>query len=270
MRPTVEQVHAATAQYGMWVSYGGAARVVLAIVLLAAAAGVAYAAIRLPLPVRPARPSAAAKTVRVVTWLFAIAVLLVGVTVDVKEVLHEHLLHAPPADPIAPVTFVGVGAIFFIILIVGSSYGMRAALTGAAIGAMAAPMIFEFPFDLIVMARTYPPIPPDPALYRVLFFAPLLLVEVTTLALLTLSPMVRLSRAAFFCFALMVGVFAVWGLFGFAYPSAPVPLTLNVASKILAFAAALSLFLPQRAAVSTPGPAASPPAPLMQAPHQHV
>ena len=46
-------------------------------------------------------------------------------------------------------------------------------------------MVFELPFDLIVMARTFPPIPPNPALYRVLFFAPLFAIEITTLALLT-------------------------------------------------------------------------------------
>jgi hypothetical protein len=263
MKTTLEQIHAATTHYGTWVSYDGVARLVLAIVLVAAAAGVAYAATRLPLPVRPARPSAAASIVRVVTWLFTLAVLLVCVAAYVNQARREHLLHAPPADPITPVTLIGVGAIFVIILIAGSSYGMWTALRSAAIGALAAPMIFEFPFDLIVMARTYPPIPPDPGLYRVLFFAPLLLVEVTTLALLTLSPMVRLSKAAFCCFALMLAVFAVWGLFGFAYPSTAMPLTLNVASKILAFAAALCLFLPQRAQASTPSPATNPPAPVM-------
>ena len=104
-------------------------------------------------------------------------------------------------------------------------------------------MIFEFPFDLIVMARIYPPIPPHPALYRVLFFAFLFLVEVLTLSLLTLSPAVRLSKAAFFIFALMLAVFAVWGLFGFGYPSAPAAFTFNVVSKILAFVVTLSLFL---------------------------
>jgi hypothetical protein len=45
------------------------------------------------------------------------------------------------------------------------------------------------------------------------------------------------------------------GLSGFGYPASPVPFTLNVVSKILAFAVALSLFLPQRARASTPGPA---------------
>jgi NAD(P)-dependent dehydrogenase (short-subunit alcohol dehydrogenase family) len=55
-------------------------------------------------------------------------------------------------------------------------------------------MIFELPFDLIVMARTFPRAP-DPAWSRVLFFAPLFLIEITTLALLTLSPMVQVSKA---------------------------------------------------------------------------
>jgi hypothetical protein len=44
----------------------------------------------------------------------------------------------------------------------------------------------------------------------------------------------------------MLGVFAVWALSGFGYPSAPLPTALNIASKILAFVTALALFLPQR------------------------
>jgi hypothetical protein len=95
------------------------------------------------------------------------------------------------------------------------------------------------------MTRTYP-IPPDPAGYRALFFLPLFAIELTTLALLTLSPMVRLSRATFWSFAAMLAVFAVWALFGFGYPSTPVSITLNVVSKILAFVTALTLFLPVR------------------------
>jgi hypothetical protein len=127
------------------------------------------------------------------------------------------------------------------------------ALTSAVIAAMAGPMIFELPFDLIVMARTYPPIPPDPAWYQALFFAPLLLVEITTLSLLTLSPMARLSRATFFAFALMLAVFAVWAFAGFGYPSAPAPFALNVVSKLLAFVTVSTLFLPQRAQAQTTG-----------------
>jgi hypothetical protein len=43
-------------------------------------------------------------------------------------------------------------------------------------------------------------------------------------------------------------VFAVWALAGFGYPSAPLPIALNIASKILAFITVLTLFLPQRPA----------------------
>jgi hypothetical protein len=254
---TSAPLHAAVTQSGTWVSYDGTARMVLAVVLLAAAGGVAYAATRLPLPVRPPTPSEGARTSRLLTWGFALVAFLVCLPIYVKHARREHLLHAAPADPITPVTVICAGAIFIIILIAGRSRGWRIALASAAIGAAAAPMIFEFPFDLIVMAKTYPPLPPDPALYRVLFFAPLFLVEFTTLALLTLSPMVRLSRAAFFFFALMLAVFAAWGLSGFAYPSTPVPFALNAASKILAFAAALSLFLSRRALASASGPPAS-------------
>jgi hypothetical protein len=243
----------------LWVSYGGSAKIVLAGVLLAAAAGVVYAAIRLPLPARPAKPGEKTATFMFVTWGFAIAAFAGCATAYVKAARREHVFHAPPVDPITPVTLSCVGVLFVVILLVSArSLGWGNALGSAVIGALAAPMIFEFPFDLIVMARTSPPIPPHPALYRALFFAPLLLIEVLTLALLMVSPAVRLSKAALISFALMLAVFAAWGLFGFAYPSAPVPFTLNVVSKILAFVVTLSLFLPQAARASAPGPVSSP------------
>ena len=231
--------------YGTWVSYSGTARAGLAIALLAAAGGLAFAGTRWPGPFRARRPGRAAAAFMLVTWVLAIITFLAGLAVYVDQLTQDQLAKAPPADPIAPVTFLGVATMFLAILI-ASAGGFAARLGSAIIGALAAPMIFELPFDLIVMTRTYPPIPPDPALYRALFFLPLLLVEVTTLSLLTLSPMVRVSRASFVCFALMLAVFAVWALTGFGYPSAPVPITLNVVSKILAFVTALTLFLPQR------------------------
>jgi hypothetical protein len=38
----------------------------------------------------------------------------------------------------------------------------------------------------------------------------------------------------------------VWALSGFAYPATPGPIAFNVLSKMLAFATALTLFLPPR------------------------
>ena len=232
-------------QYGTWVSYGGGARIWLAVGLLAAAGSLAYAGIRLPLPARATRPGQAAAVVMILAWAASIFAFLVCLTVYIRQYIREyHPAQAAPTDRIAPVTLLAAAAVFVIILS-RSTPGFRTRLASAAIGAIAAPMIFELPFDLIVMARTYPPIPPDPALYRALFFVPLFLIEITTLLLLRLSPMVRLTRATFFSFALMLGVFAVWALSGFGYPSAPVPITLNVVSKLLAFVTVLTLFFPR-------------------------
>lgn len=243
-------------QYGTWVSYGGAARIWLAVGLLGVAGGLVCAGTWLPLPARAARPGRTAVIAALVAWVAAIAAWLVCVVIYVRQYLHEYHISAAkaaPADPIAPVTFLAAVAVFVVILIC-SSPGGGTRLASAAIGAIAAPIIFELPFDLIVMARVYPPIQPDPAFYRALFFVPLFLIEITTLLLLRLSPMVRLTRATFFSLALMLGVFAAWALSGFGYPSAPVPTTLNIVSKLLAFAVVLTLFFPQRprATANTP------------------
>jgi hypothetical protein len=235
--------------YGTWVSYGGAARIWLAVILLAAAAGLVCAGIWLPLPARAATPSRMAVIVTLLVWVAAITAWLVCFVIYVRQYLHAYhiaVAKAAPPDHVAPITFLAVAAVVFIIVTRRSPADGGTRLASAAIGAIAAPLIFELPFDLIVMARTYPPIPPDPALYRALFFVPLFLIEITTLLLLSLSPLVRLTRATLFCLALMLCVFAVWALSGFDYPSAWLPTTLNIVSKLLAFAVVLTLFFPRR------------------------
>jgi hypothetical protein len=218
---------------------------------VAAAAVLAYVGLRLSLPANPPRPGRKTAVFMLVAWAVAIAAFLACFAVYAQQARRDGLLHSLPPDHIFPITFIAAGVTFFIIVVNGP--GGWIAFASGAIGAMAGPMVFEFPFDLIVMTRTYPPIPPDPALYRAVFFVPLFLVEITTLSLLTLSPMVRLSRATFFSFAAMLAVFAIWALTGFGYPSAPVPFALNVVSKLLAFVTVLTLFLPQRAQTQTGG-----------------
>jgi hypothetical protein len=237
--------------YGTWVSYSGAARVVLTVGLLAIAACVTLAGTLLPrlartLPSPAIRPGRAVAAGLVTAWVLAIVAFGVGASLYVEQLRRVHLAQAPPDDPITPVTVIAV-MITFIAIFLASPHRFWTRLLSAAVGAMAGPMIFELPFDLIVMTRTYPPIPPDPALYRAYFFAPLILTEITSLSLLALSPMVRLARSTFVAFALMLAVFAIWSVSGFGYPSSAGPITLNVISKILAFATALTLFLPQRA-----------------------
>ncbi len=244
---------------GGWVGYSGDAKIELAVGLLAVAGGAAYAGIRLRRPVRAARPPTSVVVLMFSLWAAALIAFLVGLAVYVKQFLHDYPdIRSGVHNPITPVTLLAAAAIFGIVMTrTGWRYQTR--LGSAVVAAMAAPMIFELPFDLIVMARTYPALPPDPALYRAVFFTPLLLVELTTLWLLTLSPMVRVRRSTFFCFALMIGVFAIWALFGFGYPQSALPITMNVVSKILAFVTALTLFLPDRLRDwRTDGPARAP------------
>ena len=197
---------------GTWVSYGGAGAIVLAGVLAVIAVAIACAGFRLPRSARFPRAWRPARIVTLAIWLLAFLAFPVCVHLYVLHAAREHVAVAPPADPITPFTLIGAGVIFCVIAMVYNSRGWRTSLWSAFIAAIAAPMIFEFPFDLIVMTRIYPGLPPDPALYRALFFAPLILIEISTLALLISSPAARLTRPALWSLAAMFAVFAGWAL----------------------------------------------------------
>lgn len=227
-----------------WVVYDGTARIVLVVVVLAAAAAVAYAGVRLPLPVSPPQPRRTVVITMIAIWVAAIVALLVFVAVYEVQLIQAGSVPVKRSDPITPITLVGILAVFVIIAVVHRARGWRVALGSALIGALAAPWIFEVPFDLIILPRTHPGI--DPGLYRVLLFGPLILTGVMTVVLLALSPVVRLRRLTLLSFAATLSVFAAWGLLGFGYPSTPGSIILNTLSKILGLFTGLSLFLPRR------------------------
>jgi hypothetical protein len=230
-------------QYPSWAMYSGSARIVLAVILLIVAAAVAGAGTRLPLPARLPRPGRITTYVLFTGWgvvIFAFLAVLADLTQQAQQ--HPGPPRATGPGPIAPITFTAVVVTFAVVILLGRAYEWPVRLWGAAIGALAAPMIFEFPFDFIVMTR----ITGVPAAHLVAFFVPLYLIEIVTLVLLATSPMVRLRRLTFFCFALILVVFAIWALYGFGYPNTSLFYSLNVISKLLAFATALTLFLPQR------------------------
>jgi hypothetical protein len=179
----------------------------------------------------------------VVSWVVALAAFIAGFVVYARQEIHDYPRMTAPPTPVLPVTLAAavVTAILIGMRTTGTSRGR---LANAVIGAAVAPMLFELPFDVIVMNRTYPPVAPHPTLYRLVFFGPLLLVELTTIALLSLTPGAVLSRVAVNTFAVMVIVFAGWALAGFAFPSTPVSFTFNASSKLLAFLAMLGLFFP--------------------------
>ncbi len=237
-----------------WISYGGGARVALAVVLLLAAAGVIAAGARLRRPARLGRPGRTAQNILLAAWTTSLVAFVACYSALAQLARHDHLAHSQPPDPITPVTFTAAGVSFLVILAVTRGHDWPARVAAAAAGAIAAPMIFEVPFDLIVMTRLSPPLPPGGG---ALLFVPLFAVEITTLSLLPLSGLARISRAGVFAFAAVLAVFALWALSGFGYPSAPLPYTLNVISKIAAFVAALTLFLPPRARAQASSPSSA-------------
>jgi len=252
-------------QYATWASYSGDARIWLAIGLLAAAVAVVLAALRLPLPVQFSQPGPAGRGVLMAAWGVSLTALLVCGGTYFRRAFHVIRASGGSAPgvklTILPVTLTAA-AILFVFIIARRSPDLPTRRASAIIGAIAAPMIFELPFDPLVIFRFHRvmSVPPPWALV----YPALLLVEITTLLLLWLSPMVRLTRATFFSFALMLGVWAAWALAaGFGYPSAPLPIALNVASKLLAFVAAFTLFLPRRSASERADAASSRPAGLI-------
>jgi hypothetical protein len=241
------------AQHASWVSYSGSSRIVLAIILLIVAAAVAGAGARLSRPATLPRPGRITTYVLLTVWVVVIFAFLSVLSVLTQQAQQAHpgRVRATGPGPIAPVTYTAVVVTFVVIIALGRAYDWPARLGGAAIGALAAPMIFEFPFDFIVLTR----ISPISTGHLVLFFVPLFLIEIITLTLLAASPMVRLRRSTFFCFASILVVFAIWALYGFGYPNTSLFYSLNVVSKLLAFATALTLFLPQRARAAAAPPA---------------
>ena len=165
-----------------WISYGGGEAILLAIVLVVVAGGFAYAGKWLRAPLRLPRPGATLAAFMIAIWLLAIYDAFVATHVyglQVKQAYPDFV-----AARVRVGTFVDALVTFFVILYLTRRWGWKVALASAVIGTAAAPMIFELPFDLIVMTRTNPSIPTSPMLYRQLFFAPLFLVELSTVSLL--------------------------------------------------------------------------------------
>ena len=224
-----------------WVSYGAGEATLLAIVLLVVAGGFACAGKRLRAPLAITRPGGTVAGFMVAICLLAIYTVCIAWLVYGLQVKQAYPGFVAPRVRVG--TFVDAPVTFFVILYLTRRWGWKVALASAVIGTAAAWNMFEFPFDLIIMTRTNPPIPTYPMLYRQLIFLPLFLVQFSTVSLLTLLPSMRVTAYASYAVAGMFVVFAVWAVFGFAFPAEPLPLALNVISKILCFVAAIMLFV---------------------------
>jgi hypothetical protein len=230
--------------YGIWRPYGGVDALALALALLLVGAAFAFLGIRLRRPVGPARPGKALGFLLVLTWLLSLATFAVALGTYRQALFQQAGPVSTPASPIAPVTALSAVVALVAIAFLSRHHDLWTALSSAVVGAIAAPMMFELPFDLIVMWRT--PHPEPETLFALLYFLPLFMLEISSFSLLTLSPLARVSKYTLFALATVFFVFAVWALTGFSYPSSPMPFALNATSKVMCFVAAVTLFLPRR------------------------
>ena len=230
-------------QYGTWSPYVGSDALLLAAVLFIIAGVLTYLGTRLHRSVGVNRPGKTLSIFLVVMWCLFLATYAIAILTYVRALFQQYGAFIPPPSPSTPVTVLSGLVAFIVISYLSRHHGLKIALGSALVGTIAAPFIFELPFDLIVMGKLFPP--PATQL-TLLFFLPLFLVEISSFSLLTLSRLTKLSNYTLFSLAAMFLVFAVWALFGFSYPSNPIPFALNVVSKILSFVAAVTLFLPQK------------------------
>ena len=234
--------------------------IILATVLFVITGMLLYLGTRIHHPLAAKRPGLFLGVCLVVIFLLSGFTFLVAAIVE-GLALKQQLGSGPvtgPANHITPITLVCGFVAFFVILYLTSSRGTSpisprqfwVAVGSAIVGTIAAPLIFELPFDLMIMGRAHYPTPH--VLFALLAFCPLFLVEISSFTMLTLSPFMKVSRLTLFLLAGMFFVFAVWAVFGFTYPSVPISYACNAISKILAFAVAVSLFLTRQPAAQAP------------------
>jgi hypothetical protein len=231
-------------KYGTWESYSGNATLILAAVLLVAAIVLAYLGSRLHRRITLKRPGKFIGSSIVLVWLVSGFSFLISALTYWRALVAQVGNFTQPNNPISPITALSGLITFIVIILLTRKNGFKQAFVSAIVGTIAAPMIFELPFDLIVFGRTYPP---NPAVeYTLLYFLPLFSVEISSFAMLSFSSAMKLSRYTLFALAGMFFVFAVWAIDGFGFPFTAIPTALNGISKVLAFAVSATLFLPSK------------------------
>lgn len=237
----------------LWNRYDGSARVALVVVLALVTLALLTAARHLRGPIQPQGFGRPFVVTLLAVWPVSIIAFLVAVTIYGNQLAHDYPSYDVPQSPILPVTL-SAAVVTFVVLVIMRRGSDRERLAGAAMAALAAPLIFELPFDLLVMARTTPPVLPHPGLWRLLFFAPLFAVELCTIALLLAVPGVRVTRWTLVALAALFLTFTLWSSIGFGFPDHPLTYLANVVAKLCAFAVTWTMLLPNREqAAVTPG-----------------
>jgi hypothetical protein len=224
----------ATRAAGGWRPYSLPGSLILAIFLLVLGAGLILLGARLKSAVKVPRPGTALKIAIVAVWAILVSFFLFLYAVSDKT-----SPRAVQNGPIFPITISCAVLSFAYLLYATRHDGFLNAVGNGIVGAAVGPMIFEFPFDWIVIPQIQ-----TSAVYLVAFFTPLFAIELSTLSLLPLCRRASITRYSLFSLGAMFIVFALWALEGFSSPSSPVSFILNAVSKVLSFTTAVALFSP--------------------------
>jgi len=241
-------------QYSEWTNYTGSGQTALVCVLLA------FAVVFVVLGLLIRKPWGARTGGRMiggmVIGMWVLAVLLMewatfAYTMGVACQWNGKVCMNLPANhtggqvsnPITRFTVLFALAAFVVVFIwVRKRYGWKTALISGIAGAGAGPVMFEFPFDWIVMWHLAVPAPV--IIYRWMYFIPIFMFVLATLALNTLTPAAKLQRKTMFALAAMFLIWTGWALTGFGYPASFVPTAFNVVSKLAAAVAGVMIFIP--------------------------
>ena len=131
----------------------GTDAVFLAVTLLAIGVLLTYLGTRLTGSVRIKRPGKNVSVLMITIWSLSLATFLIAYVTYGLQLYQQKMLAAPPTNPISPITELCGLATFVIIAYLARHHGLKVALGSAFVGTATAPMIFELPFDLIVMGE---------------------------------------------------------------------------------------------------------------------
>jgi len=217
----------------VWSPYQGSNALLLSLVLTIIGVGLILLGRKMTKEIRLPKMGKVVGAVVVVIWIFSILTFL-----RINRDLERYTGSAGNLGPIFPITVITAVCTFAVVAYTSRHDGIRAALGRGFLAFIAGPMVFEFPFLLIVIPRVSAPLIP-----ALIFLIPLFTIIFTTLSMLLFSRKVAITRYSIYFFGAMVLVFAVWALDGYSYPSNPTSFLLNSIAKILGFAAVAALFV---------------------------
>ena len=228
---------------GQWIPYGFPTSVILSFVLGILGVGLVLLGRRLKNSVKLPYPGKPLRTVIILLWVLSLVVLL-----RIYLMRLDIFPGAIQSGPVFPITIASAVGTFIYLVHLFRHEGIAAALGNGLLGAAAGPMVFELPFDCVVLPQIK-----APRIEIIIFFIPLFIAVFLTLSLLLVSKHVFITRYSIFSAGGMFIIFAGWALIGFSYPSSLIPLLLNAISKVLSFITVAALFSQGPEHMSDPG-----------------